>query len=485
MGENSNRNLPGVQKYLVRKVFKKDWVYLILIFLSSFLLFYPSIFTFFTHDDFYLLNISEASNLTEFLAFFNPLEKFKGLGMYRPLTTQAFYFLGRMVFGLNPVPMHIISFFTFFLLIWSIYRLFVLLTKDKKVSLFASFLYATSATHFAHLYYLATFQEIAMALFVVLSVTFFVRFKKEGLKKFKLFSLALFVLSLMSKETAIVLPFLLLATSWVMGKGKWDIKKIFKGSSVYFVVLLIYLVFRFSYGFASGESYIWDVSFRVINTYFWYLLWSFNLPELLVDYVGPGFRLNENLMLFWGMEMKRIFLGFIGTVVVLFFGLYKKFSFSKLYIFGFAWFLISLVPVIFLPLHKFTFYLTLPLVGIVLVLSKLLKGKRIAMVVFGTFWIVTSIFTIDITKKSHWIVQGAEVSQKVYDYFVQHEETLEGATVAFFDEEKDKSLPWSPTKVVRVAISENNFFDLYFKDKIMLVEKDADVFVGARQFLNY
>lgn len=472
--------------------FRRPLRSLLIIFLISVILFYPSFFVFFTNDDFYLLNISNATSLKEFFLFFNPFEQYKGLGMYRPLTTQVFYFLGRSLFNLNPFYLHIISFIVFFSIIYLVYKLILLLAKNEKVALISAFLYATSASHFAHLYYLATFQELGMTLFFILSLIFFIRYLSKNNRKLYFLSVVFFVFSLMSKETAVVLPFVLLLTAFLINN-----RSKIKETVPYFLILLIYLSLRvFYYGFAQGESYIWDFSLRIFNTVFWYGLWSLNLPELLVDYVGPGFQLNPNLIAFWGNEMKPI-IGFFSVFVFsILFSVVKDTKrvwkkWNKLIVFGVLWFIFTLVPVLLLPLHKFTFYLTLPLIGFVLVISIYLsRQKNILLVPILLVWLLLSFFTLDITRKSHWITRGSLVSKRVHEYMVdKYASTQEKVYVRFVDYPEDDVLPWEPSEVVEVAISKNNFFELYFKDKVVLVggeTEDLEVTnIKARDFIGY
>jgi len=110
---------------------KTPWGKLSLIFLLSFVLFYPSLKFFFTHDDFFLLKISRASNFGQFLNFFNIIAAPEGLGMYRPLSMQTFYMLGINVFNLNPFWLHVISFLTFFLLTYLVFKFVEKITKNQ------------------------------------------------------------------------------------------------------------------------------------------------------------------------------------------------------------------------------------------------------------------------------------------------------------------------------------------------------------------
>jgi len=217
---------------------------------------------------------------------------------------------------------------------------------------------------------LSAFQEIAMVVFVLLSI---LSYLKKPSTKNTLIALLFFILALASKETAVVLPFILLILDWLRGKIK--IKRILP----FIIVLLPYLCFRFSYfGSVKGESYIWDFSpKRAANTLFWYALWSFGAPELLVDYVSSGFRILPRFYTdfpFWSsailLTTSLTLLSFLIMFVKNIKAIDKKFLFT-LGVFG-----LGLVPVLFLPWHKFTLELTLPMVGFSMMLAKLSLGRR-------------------------------------------------------------------------------------------------------------
>ncbi len=486
---------------MIRKLFLNTK--LLFIFLLSFIIYFPSLFTFYTHDDFFLLKISKANSLGEFFNFFNFTQGPEGLGVYRPLTTQVFYFLSNSVFNLNPLALHIISFATFFLIIYLVYKLVNMLVKNDSVAFLTAFLYATSATHYGHLYYLATYQELGLAVFCLLAVIFFIKFARKGNLKYYFLSTITYVLALLSKETAIVIPSILALVYGLLKLRKEKIlpaRKFVLALSGFVVILLVYLYFHFFlYGLAQGESYIWDFSPRFINTLFWYGLWSFNLPEMLVDFVGPGLKLSHNLFRFWSKEIVPIFLlfgavtAFILYLVVKVRNILKKKD-IQIIIFSLAWFVLALIPVLFLPLHKFTYYLTLPLIGVVFAISYLIEKARMTnsiKLAFASIWVILSIFTLQLTRETHWVSQGAEVAKNAHTYFNEQEAGGNIMFVDFYDTNEDKDLPWSPTELVKVVLSQSNFFEVFFQGEFELLQEGDDqpeediIRVKARDLLNY
>lgn len=479
---------------------------LIIVCLLGFVLYFRSLINFFTNDDFFLLKISQARSLGDFLNFFNLVKGPEGLAMYRPLSTQVYYYLGRTLSGLNPIGYRLLSFAAFFMLVFLVYLLAKRISGSEKMGILSSLLYTTSATHFGHLYYSATFQELALGFFFLSSTMMYI-FYLEKRKPFHHFlSLLFFILALMSKETAVVLP-VVYVTIYLFKLSKKEIKlaprKFLLSLSPYLLILAFYFYMRFNYyGFATGDSYIWNFSpLKAINTLGWYGLWSLNLPEMLVDFVGPGLKLNPNLLAMWSRQIIPIFILFgleVALLAVLIVKNTKKLFLNKksryLILFLSFWFVATLLPVVFLPIHKFTFYLTVPLFGVVLFISYFLLNSRSKYIIllFMVIWLILSVNTLNLTVKTHWVVSGAKIAERVYEYFQKNDSRLRGErTIVFYDEAEDKSLPWSPTAVLKNTLSDNNFFKVFYGEKYSAVygreniQEEEAVYLRARQFLGY
>lgn len=460
------------------RFFKNNYIFISICFINL-SIFWHSIFVFFTNDDFYFLKITRQLSLSKFINYFNIFAKNQdGFGVYRPLTTQLFYLIN------NPVLMHIVVFITFFGILYLIYVLGVALFKNNKLALIAVFLYSVSATHFGHFYYLATYQELGFTLFTLLMILSYIKGKK-------VLSIFCFIFALMSKETAIVAPFLLFIVDWYIG-AKINYKKYVE----YFVILSVYLFSHFYlYGLATGDTYIWDFGIKkLINTLIWYGFWSFNLPETFIDFIGPGFNINPNLWIYWSKQMTPILiLFFIQVFLICYLFIRSMLTVHRtqftVFIFSTMWFLISLVPVAFLPQHKFSFYLTLPLVGIVYGIAYLIKNNnfpKLLTIILLVTWLSLSVLTVRHSINTSWITQGEIVSRRVYKYFNQDYKKYRSNFV-LVDAQDDQALPWSPTQVVKTALSDKNFFIAFFPslvDKIFYFSGNGEI-IYSRQFLGY
>jgi hypothetical protein len=226
----------------------------------------------------------------------------------------------------------------------------------------------------------------------------------------------------------------------------------------------------------------------------WYGLWSFNIPEMFVDFIGPGLRLNPNLLKYWRGETLTIVFLFFSSIVLIVFSLLKNWKLIienwKLYAFGILWFVLTLLPVLFLPLHKFSFYLTLPLVGVSLVAGDILKNSKALLAVFISLYILQSFITLRLTESTHWIVSGAKTAKRVNEYFKNNPEIVEeNEVLLFYDTEKDKELPWLPSKLLKETLSDNNYFEVFHQRKVKAYYGESEGAEGykieARQFLGY
>ncbi|HAU65307.1 MAG: hypothetical protein UU02_C0045G0004 [Candidatus Woesebacteria bacterium GW2011_GWA1_40_43] len=480
------------------KFFKRNWQ-LLSAFLISLVMFFPSLFKFYTHDDFYFLKIANTHSISGFLNFFNLVKDTEGIGVYRPLTLRVYYFLGSNLFNFNPIPLRIISFITFFAIIFLVGKLAKLLTGNAKIGVLSSFLYAVSVTHFGQLYYIGAFQELFLTMLFLASVIFFVKYEIDTKAKHSsrnlILSFLFFILTLMSKETGVVLPVIFVLTHFylkITRQAKVSIKKLMFFLLPYAATLIIYLTLHFfSFGLIKGDSYVWDFSIkRAVNTAVWYFLWSLNLPEMLIDFIGPGIHLNPNLLKYWSKDIVPIFVLFVIQTSLAVYAFFKSKILKNTHVilFSISWFLVTLSPIVFLPLHKFTYYLTLPLIGVVFLLSYMfLNIKSKTSILFCIVWLSVSAVSLRLTVETNWITRGVDTSKRVYTYFEENRLALASKNIVFVDTPEDETLPWSPTETLKTVLSGNNFFEVFYPDLSSRVSYSGkgDIEIKSRKFLGY
>ena len=451
------------------KSFLKKYYPFVIIF-CSLLIFSPALFNFFSSDDWFHLRISQIGNLHEFFDFFSFLPNQHSATFYRPLSTQVFFFIFQKLFGLNAGPYYLFVFLVFGFSLWLVYRLARIVFKNKKQSLLALVFYAFSVTHFTRLYFLSAFQEILMTVFVLSAVLTY--FKKPSWKT-NLLTSFFFILALLSKETAVVLPLILILFDWF--------NDCFRPKRLIPILLILfpYLYFRFfHFGQVSGDSYLWDFSVRkFLNTFFWYALWSFGAPELLVDYVSGGLRILPRFFSdfpFWS----KIVLSLIGSTLtsfaILFVANLKKVKVKKVLLFLGIFFL-ALLPVLFLPRHKFTLELTLPMVSFSFLLAEICLTKHSWLTtVFISLYIILNLSMNRLTYQTHYTVSRSQIAKKVYHYFIRnYPQYPEGCYFEFTNDQEVGNKIWGVSKQVAFAVGDDNFFQvLYHNQKVKVFYQD-------------
>lgn len=410
---------------MVKNFLKNYWPFL-LIFLLILIVYFPVFSLYFTQDDFFHLKMSQANSLSDFLNFFSPRNPY-GYSFYRPLTTQVYLFLTRSFFGLQPLFFHLVPFIFFLVNSVLVFKITEKLLKNRSraplLSGVATFLYAINASNLGSLAYISNFQEIGMAFFLFLSFWLYLKNQK--------WAFLLFVLALLSKESAIVLPLILLTYEFLIGKKEW------KKTLPFWFILGFYGIFRVAPLASGATGGVYQPVFepiKIINSYFWYLLWGIGLPEMLIDFVGPGLKIDPKFILFYRREAQTIFVFSFLFLVILVLGILKSSRKEKSKeVFFLLWFIIGLLPVVFWPWHKFSYYLTVPLLGLVgfiIALSRNLPKVLLGLAVFSLFLI--SLTTINLSWDTYWVVTRAKIAENLIDDLKQeYPELPPGASLYF------------------------------------------------------
>lgn len=370
------------------------------------ILFAPSLFNFFSADDWFHLRLAQISSLSEFLNFFSFTASAQSASFYRPLSTQVFFYIFHSLFGLNAFFYYLFGLLLFALILLQLKNL-VLVLFPKISPITALVVYGFSVTNFTRLYFLSAYQELFLSLFALLALNAHLR--SQGKK-----TLLFFILALLSKETAVVIPGLILLIDLYQGKLKLS------RHLPLFLFTAIYLYLRlFHFGLAEGDTYIWDFSPKMaLNTLMWYTLWSFGAPELLVDYIGGGLRPIPRFYTdypFFSYFILFFLLVLLTSFAFLIFRSLKKNL--RQYLFTGLFFVVPLLPVLFLPHHKFTLELGLPLVGFSLLFALVAnsaKGKW-GTLLLGLFLILNLSMNY-LTYTRHYSVNRSRLSHRLYDY---------------------------------------------------------------------
>src|SRR3989338_7146981 len=125
------------------------WLIFLLIFSTTFALYYPSLNYYFFQDDWFVLNWVKFQSFISFFSFRTDII------YWRPITMPMFFKLNNILFGINPTGYHLVAFLFHFANIILIAKILRELKVSKKSAILGSFIYAVAAFHFVPLSWLS------------------------------------------------------------------------------------------------------------------------------------------------------------------------------------------------------------------------------------------------------------------------------------------------------------------------------------------
>jgi len=312
------------------------------------------------------------------------------VGPYRPLTTLSFL-VDHIIWGVSTYGYHLTNIILHIINVILIYFLAGTLVPQRKTSLsgpklslpvwvgipfISALLFAIHPIHTESVTWIKNRSDILASLFFLSAFLLFVKRSDTAGKSgiCYLSSLMLFILAVVSKETAFTLPFILTAYTLLFRRGDC------KGPALtlpFYVVMFLFLAFKFIF-FGGVESDVTSpdiglvshisLIIKTLGVYIWLLILPFNLTaERTLDV--PASILEP------GVLISGIGLIAILTCVILSMKRKKMFAFSAF------WFFITIGPlsnIIFLasrPIAEQRLYI--PSAGFVLVLACALWGLAV------------------------------------------------------------------------------------------------------------
>ncbi len=374
---------------------------------------------------------------------------------YRPIAQCTVPSLLYPIVGFHPIAYRIVAFALFFACTVAVFVLAERITVSRSCAWFSTIYFAVHITHAFTTYDLAFTPELVFTLFYIGSAIAFVDYLRKPTRGGLLISAALFAFSLMSKETAVGLPFVLLAIWILLPEGRHT-----RVSSLvpHFTILAAYLLF------AIGVLHIRDIHFGAV----------WNRPTAVGQ---PGYELvlGENIMdslrfaFTWAFNISRGINGQWPPLIPLMTTALKVFRVlicaaalltlftprRKFVLIGILWFLIAAAPTLPLLQHFLPYYLFAPIVGFSLAVGTVLDDLRERLFRFGPrlAWAVCSaILMIPVSVNAaiaksvgdtHFLLGGSAQSagDGLNDVRSLYPAIHPGTTLLFFDEERT-SLPW-------------------------------------------
>ena len=170
-----------------------------------------------------------------------------GSNFYRPLQTISYIF-DYHFWQLDPFGYHLTNIILQIGVAFLVFLLVFNLTENLSIALSSAIFFAASPIHTEAVAYISGRAEMLMAFFVILGLLFFISSQKSPVKNpvlFYVLSLFSFVLAILSKEVAVVFPFIICGYIFYCLREKLKARHYFvKNVIAYFAISIIYLYLR-------------------------------------------------------------------------------------------------------------------------------------------------------------------------------------------------------------------------------------------------
>lgn len=415
----------------LRQAATSSYAVIVYLFVSSMVLFLPIVNGYFVGDDFTWLRwaadcTTSCSMLARFTDYFTNADGF----FYRP-GTKVYFQLMYQFFWLNQTVYHLISLFLHIAVASLFFILARRVTENKLLAAISAFLFLIVSGATEAIFWISSTGYLFNAFFGILGLLFFILWDEKRKIYFYAASFVSIFIALMFHELGVILPLLVIAYKLKEQSIRVVVKTIKRPDFLLlFVPVIFYLILRInanSHWFNGDYSYdLLKLPFNIVGNIFGYLSLVMVGPMSLSIYEVLRNTLREQILLS---------LLIIPILVVVFYlsykFLWKKITDyeKKIILFGFSFFLISLIP--FIGLGNITSrYSYLPSLGIVIILGVIIKrtyeylrdsGKEIAIGVVAVGVIVFSLFHIIQVQQSYFDWLGA--GNKAKNFFVSADST--------------------------------------------------------------
>jgi len=341
---------------------------ILLILLATFAAFYPSLDNQFTNfdDDLYVTkngDIRELSSSSLKNLFTNSY-----VGHYQPLTMVS-YALEYHFFKKDPFIYHLDNLVLHLLNALLVFWLFYLLSAKLHISVFVTLLFCLHPQHVESVAWISSRKDVLYTFFFLGAlIGYFYYLKRNFSMKFYVFSMFLFICSLLSKGQAVVLPFVFLLIDYLFQR-KFSYRLLL--DKVVFIILSVSFGLGAIY-FQSSSSALQDFGYfsfieRLLFPCYALVMYLYKMIiplDLSCFYAYP--ETNDKINTVWVYLAPVLLL--IGAYVV-----FLSVKRTKVILFGTLFFLLTIFPVLqFVPVGDAIMadrYTYLPFLGLFFILA--------------------------------------------------------------------------------------------------------------------
>ncbi len=432
-----------------------------LIFFSTILIYFQSLGYYFFQDDWFILNSLNTQHLTY---FFKPQTD---IIYYRPLGMQTFFYLSHKLFGLNPFGYHVISFSLHIINASLLFSLLYKVFKTRLSAMLGAFIWATAPFHFMTLSWLSLSWNVFGTFFTLCALHFYLQFLSKSKLVYLFIVYVLFLLALASFEFALITPFFLVVFAFFFLNKKFsDVLRKSKGLILAMLATgLVYLAMRFVFfQIPAIEGYRIELNFASAKTLLWYFLWLLNVPEeLKYQVVLSKMQLTPSIVKDGTAFLLPTIVASLLTIAFFLAVIYRSKVKNNVILGAVLIFVLYISPVIFLPSHTYSYYLTMSSLGLVLLVSKavLLLQKRpegtILVTIFACIWFFSSFLTVSLSRQTHWVTMEQSISRSAV-------EMIQNAVPSPIAAGSEVTIQTGDT-MLKVALSDQEALQVLFGDR--------------------
>ena len=377
---------------------------------------------------------------------------------YRPVVTLS-YFVDYAIWQLQPWGYHltnlVIHTLNVYLVYFAVYRLF-----KNRITAFISCLLFSIHPIFSEAINAVSYREdLLSASFLLVAFILFIQYNKSTNRRYFIIwyalSLLTYLLAMLSKETAVVLPFLILSYNLIFQKNHIlnfynRIRRLAANYAGYIAIGGFYLFLRFYLFHNPGESVRYPgnsvfVNFIMMTKVLGYYVKLLFIPAPLnADYIVP-------------LTFSPADAAFIISIILLIITailLVKKCRLSSIWTFSTIWFFVTLLPVLnIIPINNIMAerYLYIPGIGFTMLFGSILTHRISKYRIYKSFRlasiaVVCLLFTwCTVCRNRIWLneftfstetIRRSPASFRVYNdlgYFYYHNGLNDAAIQAFKD----------------------------------------------------
>ena len=267
------------------------------------------------------------------------------MGNYHPITVLTFA-LEYQLFGLNPSGYHAFNLLLHLLNVVLVFYTIFLLSDKITVALVASLLFGIHPLHVESVAWAAELKDLLYTFFFLASYIFYLKYLKDPQKKYYVFALFLFLISLLSKAMAASLPLVFILTDYFKGR-KINLNSLAEKAPFFLLAIAFGIVAVYAQQ-SSGATALTNFTFpqHLLFASYGFISYLFKL------------LLPLNLSSFYPYPLKsegipvEYYAYFLLSVILVAYTIYSR-RFTKRIIFGIGFFTITVLLVLqLLPVGK-------------------------------------------------------------------------------------------------------------------------------------